>query len=456
MPDRFGRYLDDAAAQIRWKQARPALTRELADHLAEQKAAYLEAGMEEEAAEAEAVRQMGDPVLVGQALDRAHRPRPQWGLLALTLALFLAGSLLRMYLRTGFWSADAVADTLPKMTAAALVGVAALLIGYFTDISFVGKHAGWIYLGTIAVSLLLLWRSARLGGVPYHLGQLMPVYPTVYALAVYALRGRGRTGYALSLLAGVPLAYLALMAVDLPALVVLLAAGAVLLLMCARRDWFRIGARWPLRLTAALAALCAVCVLCVLWQSGALETALHPERDPQGTGYIALSVREMAQASRWWGRGAEVDVPRGLTILLSADLFPLNILYLLGRGPFLLLCAALAALLAWGTAKALRQENVLGRLVSVSVVLTLGLQLLWSVSANLGVLLFETPMPLVTGLINSALDMALLGLLLSCFRCEALPETALRPARRGSPSAPRIRWDDGVLTIDLRSTDTLS
>lgn len=455
MPDRFGRYLDDAAAQIRWKQARPALTRELADHLAEQKAAYLEAGMEEEAAEAEAVRQMGDPVLVGQALDRAHRPRPQWGLLALTLALFLIGSLLRLYLRTDF-SADTVAELLPKMTAAALVGVAALLIGYFTDISFVGKHAGWIYLGTIAVSLLLLWRSARLGGVPYYLGQLMPVYPTVYALAVYALRGRGRTGYALSLLAGVPLAYLALMAVDLPALVVLLAAGAVLLLMCARRDWFRIGARWPLRLTAALAALCAVCVLCVLWQSGALETALHPERDPQGTGYIALSVREMAQASRWWGRGAEVDVPYGLVIHLSGDLFPLNILYLLGRGPFLLLCAALAALLAWGTAKALRQENVLGRLVSVSVVLTLGLQLLWSVSANLGVLLFETPMPLVTGLINSALDMALLGLLLSCFRCEALPETERRPARRGSPSAPHIRWDDGVLTIDLRSTDTLS
>ena len=456
MPDRFGRYLDDAAAQVRWKRARPALTRELADHLAEQKAAYLEAGMEEEAAESEAVRQMGDPVLVGQALDRAHRPRPQWGLLSLTLALFLAGSLLRMYLRTGFWAAEAVAELLPKLTAAALVGVAALLIGYFTDISFAGKHAGGIYLGTIALSLLLLWRSARIGGVPYYLGRLMPVYPTVYALAVYALRGRGRAGYALSLLAGVPLAYLALLAVDLSALIVLLAAGAVLMLMCARRDWFRIGARWPLWLTAALAALCAACVLYVLWQSGTLETALHPERDPRGTGYIPLSVREMVRASRWWGRGAEVDIPYGLTILLSADLFPLNILYLLGRGPFLLLCAALAALLAWGTAKALRQENALGRLVSLAVVLTLGLQLFWSLAANLGVLLFEAPMPLVTGLVNSALDMALLGLLLSCFRCEAMPETERRPARTDSRPAPRVRWDDGILTINLRRSDTLS
>ena len=37
--------------------------------------------MTEDAAQAEAVRQMGDPVALGTDLDRIHRPRPQWGLL---------------------------------------------------------------------------------------------------------------------------------------------------------------------------------------------------------------------------------------------------------------------------------------------------------------------------------------------------------------------------------------
>ena len=456
MPDLFEQYLHEAASQVRWKQVRPALKRELEDHLAEQKAAYIDAGMTEADAEAEAVRQMGDPVLVGQALDRAHRPRPQWGLMALTLALFLAGALVRLYLRTGFFSADAIAEQLPKMTAAAAVGLAALFGGYFLDISTVGKHAGRIYWGVIAVSLLLLWRSVRFAGVPYYLGHLTAVYPVAYALAVYALRGRGRTGYVLSLLAGVPLAWLCLEAVNLPSLVILLVTGAALMIVSARRDWFRIGSRWTVWITAALAALCAVCVLYFLHQTGLLDTALHPERDPYGRGYTAVSVREMVRASRWWGMGMEYQIPRFLASELAGDFFPLNILVLLGGLPLILLCTALAVLLAWGAAKALRQENALGRLVSAAVVLTLGQQFLWSLLSNLGFILFASSMPLVVGFINSALDMAMLGLLFSCFRCEAMPEAERRIPGKNRPAASRVRWDDGVLTVDLRRTDTVT
>ena len=454
MPDRFGEYLSEAAAQIRWRQARSALTRELADHLAEQKEANLAAGMEDEAAETEAVRQMGDPVLVGQALDRVHRPKPQWGLLTLTLALFLAGALLRFYLRTGFFSEDAVAEQLPKISAAAIVGLAALFGGYLLDISFVGKHAVRIYLSVLAISFLLLWRSARIGGVPYYLGQLTAVYPVVYAMVVYALRGRGWAGYVLSLLAGVPLAWLSLAAVNIPSLVVLLATGVVLMLLCSRRGWFHTGSRGTVWVTAALAVLCAGCVLYFLWQTGVLDTALHPERDPHGMGYTGVAVRDMVRASRWWGHGEEIPVPRFLVMELSGDFFPLNILYLLGRWPLLLLNAALAALLVWGLAKAIRQESFLGRIVSLAVVLAIGQQFLWGLLSNLGFILFSTSMPLVTGHINSALDMAMLGLLLSCFRCETLPETDARHAKRDRAASPRIRWDDGILTINLRLTDT--
>ena len=450
MPDPFSQYLDEAAAQIRWQAARPALTGELEDHLTEQKEAYLAEGLDAETAEAETVRQMGDPVTVGQALDRVHRPRPQWRLLALTLAVFLAGSLLRLYLRTGFFQADVAAYYLPKALLAALFSLAALFGGYFLDISFAGRHAGKLYGGVLALSLLLLWRSPLPGGKPYYLGYLTLVYPAVYALAVYALRGRGRAGYALSLLAGAPLAFFSLWAVNIPSLVVLLVTGAVLLLMCVRRDWFRIPGCWPVWVTAALTALCAGSLLYFLWKTGVLDTALRPERDPYGRGYTAVNVRAMVQASRWWGQGAQIQIPLGLETLMQEDYYPLNVLYLLGWGPFLLLCAAVAGLLAWGTAKALRLENALGRLLSLAVVLTLDQQLLWSLLTNLGFILFETPMPLVTGLINSALDMALLGLMLSCFRCGALPEPMRPAALRGGTPTPRVRWDDGLLTIDLR------
>ena len=88
---RMEQYLRQVEEQIRWKRARTAVTRELRQHLEDQREACLAAGLSPEEAEAEAVRQMGDPVSVGQELNRLHRPRPQWGLMALTLALAAVG-----------------------------------------------------------------------------------------------------------------------------------------------------------------------------------------------------------------------------------------------------------------------------------------------------------------------------------------------------------------------------
>ena len=84
MPNRFEQYLTLAGEQIRWKRARPRLLSELRTHLLDERDGCLARGMTEEAAQAEAIRQMGDPVLVGQSLDAVHRPKPQWGLLTLS------------------------------------------------------------------------------------------------------------------------------------------------------------------------------------------------------------------------------------------------------------------------------------------------------------------------------------------------------------------------------------
>lgn len=65
MPDRIERYLELAGEQIRWKRAKPALLEELRTHLLDQRDDCLAEGMSEEEAQAEAVRQMGDPVTVG-------------------------------------------------------------------------------------------------------------------------------------------------------------------------------------------------------------------------------------------------------------------------------------------------------------------------------------------------------------------------------------------------------
>lgn len=98
MRDLIREYLTAAGEQIRWDRARPTLLAELEDHLLCEREAALARGLSEEEARAEAVRQMGDPVTVGQELDRVHRPKPQWGLLGLTLAIAMAVTVLRVEL----------------------------------------------------------------------------------------------------------------------------------------------------------------------------------------------------------------------------------------------------------------------------------------------------------------------------------------------------------------------
>ena len=99
--------------------------------------------------EVRAVEEMGDPVSVGTELDRIHRPKPQLGLLALTMLLALTGAVPRVALTAG-WGAYAK-DIDPKKTALAVVlGCGALLLGYFLDYARLGRWGRVLYVGALA------------------------------------------------------------------------------------------------------------------------------------------------------------------------------------------------------------------------------------------------------------------------------------------------------------------
>ena len=100
--------------------------------------------------EVRAVEEMGDPVSVGTELDRIHRPKPQLGLLALTMLLALTGAVPRVALTAG-WGAYAK-DIDPKKTALAVVlGCGALLLGYFLDYARLSRWGRVLYVGALAV-----------------------------------------------------------------------------------------------------------------------------------------------------------------------------------------------------------------------------------------------------------------------------------------------------------------
>ena len=419
-------FLEVVAEQIRWKRARPIVTAELEHHLEDQRDAFAEAGIEN--AEALAVEEMGDPVAVGTELDHIHRPRPQWGMVALTVMFALAGTLLRILL-TAEWDEMCLAESPLKALTAFALGCVALLAGYFLDYSRLSCHAGKIYIGTLAVSLVVERYSPIINGAPYYARFITLIFPVVYALWIYSCRNKKWRGLVMSILGGVPLA---LFCCDVPyilGLAVHLISGFVLILVAAWNNWFGIGRLKslipPLACAGAITGTLTYMIMILEWGHGRLRIFLHPEMDPLGRGFQALRIRDALGRSRWIGEGtwnAELfQRPYEMTVPgCESDTFLTTVIYKLGWVPFLLLALVFAALMLWLLFRCTKQKSQLGRLIVIAVVVSLSVQAMVSIAWNMGFTLLSASFPLMIGNLDTMLNMGLIGLALSVFRGDSI------------------------------------
>lgn len=425
-PDTIRGYLDAVAEQIRWRRARPVVTWELERHLEDQRDAFAAEGHED--AEAMAVAEMGDPVSVGAELDRMHRPKPQWGLLALAILLALAGTVLRVWL-TADWDAYYMAINPYRAGLAFLLGSGALLVGYFLDYGWLGRRGGWVYLGTLIVSFLLLVASPKtLNGVRYYLRYAILLYPLAYALWVYACRKKGLLGL-LAAMAGVfPLLCFCPYAPSTLGAFLLLSTGTLVLLITAWQDWFGMGRRKTLWVTVACAGASAIGTVWYtfrdVYASTRLAAAFHPEQFADGAGYHAIQIQNAIAGAKWLGEGiwnSADSRPYALSVPGSGtDNFLTTLIHRLGWLPFLLVVLAFATLAVWILLRCLRQSSQLGKAVVLAALFPLCLQALFSIAWNLGLTLLSSPFPLITSNINTVLAMFLIGLCLSVFREERI------------------------------------
>ena len=439
-PETIRDYLDTVTAQIRWKRARAAAVRELETHLEDQRDEFLAEGHPSAEAERLAVEEMGDPVAVGTDLDRLHRPRPQWGMLALTLALLLVGSYLRYALtRVGepWYDLDPF-----RCALSAAAGAAALMGAYFLDVSRLLRRARWVYMGAIAAGVLCLLFSPNVNNASYFTRYIVLLYPAVYALWLYDCRGKGWRGLLAAVAGGLPLTLICLAAPFMQGMVLLLVIGCFLLLLAIRMDWFTVPRRQGLAAVGGLAAIMAGAVLWLLFAVGyntsRIQALLHPETDPMGSGYQSIMARWVLEASCLVGKGKDLSIQTvtlqggelPLEMMLpewNHDFLPTTMVYKLGWLPYLLLLAVLAALLLWILRRCARQRSQSGKLLALAVVGTLAVQSAFAVVLNLGFVLFSAQLPLVTGNLHSVVDCALIGLALSAFRSESILRETVVP-----------------------------
>ena len=418
MAEQIERYLETAGAQVRWRRVRPALERELRTHLEEQTEAYLAEGMTEDAAEAEAVRQMGDAETVGLALDAVHRPKKQ------TAILLFAGLaiVLGMYLRTE-WIGSSLAFAL----ASGVLACGALFGGYYLDYRRLSRYAWYIYGAVFVLGAICVYQTTFMGpGAPRMLGITVGdtseyaalLYPAAYALVVYALRGK-KGGFWLSLAALTPFATLLLLDRygKLMYRIVFAAGAAAVLLSAIRVELFRVKKNWARALVWTLLVLAIAGLLYMdsqqyhnfsnwyLSPAGLREwRAIMQEYHRNSSTVSALLERgELAEANRL---GRLVGTPAWVWLAM--------------------LYAPQAVLLVILLVRTAKLQNPFGRMLCMPTGVVLSLRLVLGLLYQAGIFPLFMPLPFISGNLYTVMDAALLGLALSTLRQSACPEAAPR------------------------------
>lgn len=446
MAERIEGFLEAVRGQIRWKQARKSLEAELRTHLLDQRDALMAQGMDEDAAAAESVRRMGDPVEVGMQLDRVHRPKPQWGLLILVGVILCAGLVIQT---------TVIQPNLPNVFASVVIGMALMLWKYFSNYQRLGRFPALLYfIGLAALLGMICYTKAagiyfvsspavRAAGV--YACMILPVF--CYTPLVWSMRRLGRRGFVLSMLAAMPMIVAALMLHSMTAALIAFMVCLTALSVAVRSGWDKmsrgnglLGLLLFVLLPFAVAAIAAF-----TWDAAMLRLKLvfHYELGPLGYGYLAAATRAaLAQAKVWGNCGYEIPVG-------DNNLWLTWVICRLGWAVGFILVLLLAALFLGAVRRCVRQRGSLGRMLSCSALAVLLGESVLSILFNLGAQ-FTGPwvIPfLSTGGVYMVANLLLVGLMLGVFRFEQLPENVTGKTLRQIP--PLILLQDGDLVLRL-------
>ena len=374
-------YLKLLLEQIRCTKARPYIKQELQDHMEDQIAENMKAGMDHEQAEKEAVRDMGDPVETGISLDSIHRPQAAWKLLGMIILISIAGVLIHAGI-SGKASENAVAGS-DRYVFHVMIGLAVMMILYLLDYTVLAKFSKIIAAVLLSVCLLVILEGGQVNGARIFISlpggrrgmdvqKLMLFYVPIY-------------GAILWLIAPVILVY------SLPALrtaCVMLVTMLTMLTIAIKKDWFTVRKKrticgiWAVFLTAPIAAFLGMYLRNRLaeYQIARIQAMFSSGSE---TDYLTKMLHSLWRQNKLIGK-SKSDVT-GILPAFNADYILTYLSFVYGIIAAILLCCVLAVLIFAVFNTALRQKNQLGMMMGCGCGIVFLISFLINVLENLGV-----------------------------------------------------------------------
>jgi cell division protein FtsW (lipid II flippase) len=417
--DKISGYLKIVCEQIRWKKAHDVISKEIENHIIDQKNALIAKGFDEETATDKAIKEMGDPIVIGSELDRTHRPKIEWSLIVLTGITLLIGLAIRVFIT---YDSD-MPGILTNSIISIVLGIACMTITYFIDFTTIGKYPRTIYFGLIAVTIGIMIVSPVINGRYFYVQFILLLFPTAFTGIIYCMRTRGYLGIILSsTFLAVPV-FIGLIIPSFSSAILCSLTCLILVTFAIARGWFNVNKLNAMLLVyipivSAGTAIFFINILNVPYRLARLQSSINPSHDPMGAGYVGSVTRDMIANSKFFVK-VEMGINSGIRLPnIATDHLLTYSINRFGWISFISIMAVMVAFIIRSYMLCSRQKSVLGRLVSTSVLITFTMQVALYVVNNLGFQLFS---PLTLPLISysgtaTIINMILIGIMLSVFK----------------------------------------
>lgn len=448
--DKIKEYSGIVCEQIRWKKARASVANEIENHLNDQRDAYIEFGMDENLAIDKALKQMGDPVAIGEQLNITHRPEPQYKMLLITFIIFIFGLFLRNI--SGDSSLFDMGTLLPV-----LISFAAFVAAYFLDVTFLGRYSVLIYVAAAMLGIFayLCMPRVNMSHVFFSINismLLILIYPIIFAAFVYSMRGRAYDGILFCGAGYMILAVILIKLVSTTGLILLTASAFAVLTAAINRGCFKIskGKGYAIICFAAIAAFTAVLIYILNspYYIERINAIIRPETNLEGAGYINMIVRNIVSGAEFIGSGTASDAFISASTLpdFYSDYMITYIIHKFGWIGLVITIVVFAAFIVIGFRKALKQRGAFCTLIALSIMIVFTFQAVTYISANLGFRAFSAiSLPLMSeGNTALIINMVLIGFMLSIFRTGSELKDIAKTYKR------HISYGDGKIVISLK------
>lgn len=441
--DKIKEYAKTVCDQIKWEKAHSIITEEIENHLIAQRDAYIAEGADEAAATDKAITQMGDPVIAGTQLDHTHRPKPQWGMLALTIALLSGGFIIRLFFFDHVrW----------EQIAATIIGLGLMAATYFADFTLIGKYPKTIYFSILALSAAVVFSAPAISATNFNPGLLTLLFPLGFAAIVFAVKNKGYRGIILCGFAGIAF-LLSLWVIPAASGALLFAiSGPVVLCIAISKRWFKVKIIYGYLLVfipVFIVLLFAFISIQGSYRWEKLQAAFDPSLVPSGAGFIGTQIKAMLNGASLFGYGVISGVASSVPWLGNATDYLLTyLIFNTGWISFIMIMGLLLFFIVKGFILCFRQKSGLALFVSFSIMMTFTMQVIVYVIANLGFqLIAPLSLPLISnGNIATIINLALIGIMLSVFRTGDIVKDKSNSKLRNQNF---ITYIDGKLIISL-------